>query len=81
MRNKATWTPAEKRPRTPGACQVQTPDTKCGCCWEEADFRDGGWWRYGVYGTLKVRQAVTVTHWRRPSNTTDEPRRKASDSI
>ena len=64
MRHKATWTQAEKKPRAPGVYQVQTPKTKCGCCWEEADFRDGGWWRYGMYGTLKVRQAVTVTHWR-----------------
>lgn len=68
MRNKATWTPAEKKPKTPGVYQVQTPQTQCGCCWEEADFRNGGWWRYGMHSTLKVRQEVAVTHWRKPSN-------------
>lgn len=68
MRHKATWTQAETKPRIPGVYQVQTPETRCGCCWEEADYRDGGWWRYGTHSTLKVRQEVKVTHWRKPSN-------------
>ena len=69
---KTGWFPAATRPRREGVYEVQTPGTCCRCCWESADFRDGGWWRYGMYNTLRVREKVNVTHWRglaeKPSN-------------
>jgi hypothetical protein len=70
--NKTGWFPAAQRPRRPGMYEVQTPHTSCRCCWEEADYRDGKWWRYGKHCTLSVRVEVDVTHWRglaeKPSN-------------
>jgi hypothetical protein len=68
MRDKKTWTPATKKPGHTGMYQVQTKQTSCGCCWEEADYRDGRWWRYGKHVTLNVKQEVQVTHWRKPVN-------------
>lgn len=65
MKNQ-TWTPAANKPRREGLYQVQTLDTQCGCCWEEAHYRDGAWWVFGEHATLKVRKEVQVTHWRKP---------------
>ena len=59
------WFPAKTKPRRPGMYEVQTPSITCGCCWTDAHYDgDGGWWVYGEYGPLKVRQAVDVTRWR-----------------
>ena len=59
------WFPVKTKPRRPGVYRVQTPTITCGCCWTNAHYDgDGGWWVYGTYGTLKVRQAVDVTRWR-----------------
>ena len=58
------WFPVSTPPKRVGMYQVQTPGTCCRCCWEEADYREGGWWRYGMHSTLRVAQSVKVTHWR-----------------
>lgn len=50
------WFPVTTPPIRDGRYEVQTPGTCCRCCWEEAEFRCGDWWRGGV--------GVRVTHWR-----------------
>jgi len=70
---KTPWFPAEIKPKREGLYEVQTNRIRCRCCWEMAHFQNGGWWRFGVGpGSLKVRVAMRVTHWRglaeKPSN-------------